>query len=157
MLFSYKQTIQSMYRLLIYFLFLSATAFGQRVANFSYKNFTAKDFEAYGFWVNANQVGDINYSYKTPEGDIKSMKLQYEGVDTLNGEKAFKVLFPNNLRLYIIPKKNNTLKIASLDGKYSKTFRWLYEGPVEGRGTFCEACAENAAEAAKLLREYYLK
>ncbi len=146
-----------MYRLLIYFLFLSATAFGQRVANFSYKNFNAKDFEAYSFRVNANQVGDINYSYKTPEGDIKSMKLQYEGVDMLNGEKAFKVLFPNNLRLYVIPKKNNTLKIASLDGKYSKTFRWLYEGPVEGRGTFCEACAENATEAARLLREYYLK
>jgi hypothetical protein len=150
--------MKSMYRLLIYLvLLLPAATFAQRVANFSYKNFNAKDFEAYGFWVNANQVGDINYSYKTPEGDIKSMKLQYEGVDMLNGEKAFKVLFPNNLRLYVIPKKNNTLKIASLDGKYSKTFRWLYEGPVEGRGTFCEACAENAAEAANLLRMYYLK
>lgn len=147
-----------MYRLLIYFvLLLPATTFGQRVANFSYKNFAAKDFEAYGFWVNANQIGDINYSYKTPEGDIKSMKLKYEGADMLNGEKAFKVLFPNNLLLYVIPRKNNTLKIASLDGKYSKTFRWLYEGPIEGRGTFCEACAENASEATKLLTLYYLK
>ena len=147
-----------MYRLLIYFLLLSPVAtYSQRVANFAYKNFGAKDFEAYGFWVNANQVGDINYSYKTPEGDIKSMKLQYEGVDMLNGEKAFKVLFPNNLRLYIIPRKNNTLKIASLDGKYSKTFHWLYEGPIEGRGTFCEACAENEVEATKMLKLYYLK
>lgn len=148
-----------MYRTLICFLILlfPLAAYGQRVANFSYKKFNAKDFEAYGFWVNANQVGDINYSYKTPEGDIKSMKLQYEGVDMLNGEKAFKVLFPNNLRLYVIPKKNNTLMIASLDGKYSKTFHWLYEGPIEGRGTFCEACAENAEEAIKLLKMYYLK
>ncbi|RYU95218.1 hypothetical protein [Emticicia agri] len=147
-----------MYRFLIFlFLLLSATTYGQKVANFSYKKFSAKDFEAYGFWVNANQVGDINYSYKTPEGDIKSMKLQYEGTDMLKGEKAFKVLFPNNLRLYVIPRKNNTLKIASLDGKYSKTFTWLYEGPVEGRGTFCEPCAENAEEATKLLKAYYLK
>lgn len=148
-----------MYRALICLLILlySLTAYGQRVANFSYKKFNAKDFEAYGFWVTDNKVGDINYSYKTPQGDIKSMKLQYEGVDMLNGEKAFKVLFPNNLRLYVVPRKNNTLKIASLDGKYAKTFRWLYEGPVEGRGTFCEACAENAGEATKLLTSYYLK
>lgn len=148
-----------MYRILICFLILlyPLAAYGQRVANFSYKKFNAKDFEAYGFWVNADQVGDINYSYKTPEGDIKSMKLEYQGTDVLNGEKAFKVLFPNKLLLYVIPRKNNTLRIASLDGKYSKTFHWLYEGPVKGRGTFCEACTENAEEATKLLKLYYLK
>jgi len=147
-----------MRRLLIFLvLLLPATSFGQRVANFSYKTFNAEDFEAYGFWVTGNEIGDINYSYKTPEGDIKTMKLQYEGTDMLGGEKAFKVLFPNNLLLYVVPRTNNTLKIASLDGAYSKTFRWLYEGPVKGRGTFCEVCAGDAAEATKLLRVHYLK
>lgn len=147
-----------MHRILIVcFFMLSGSTYGQRVANFAYKNFNAKDFETYAFWVNANQVGDINYSYKTPEGDIKSMKLEYQGTDLLNGEKAFKVLFPNKLMLYVVPRKNNTLRIASLDGKYAKTFHWLYEGPVAGRGTFCNACAENAADAANLLKLYYLK
>lgn len=147
-----------MCRLIIFLvLLLPATSFGQRVANFAYKTFNAEDFEAYGFWVTGNEVGDINYSYKTPEGDIKTMKLQYEGTEMLSGEKAFKVLFPNNLRLYVVPRINNTLKVASLDGTYSKVFRWLYEGPVEGRGTFCEVCAGNAQEATKLLRTYYLK
>ncbi|MBA4853803.1 hypothetical protein [Emticicia sp. BO119] len=147
-----------MYRLLICLVLLwPSITHGQRVANFAYKKFNAKDFETYAFWVNANQVGDVNYSYKTPEGDIKSMKLKYEGVDMLNGEKAFKLLFPNNLLLYVIPRKNNTLRVVSLDGKYSKIFHWLYEGPIEGRGTFCEACTENASEATKMLKMYYLK
>ncbi|WP_259015231.1 hypothetical protein [Emticicia fluvialis] len=147
-----------MYRLLIYLLLVLPVAVnGQRVANFAYREFSAKDFEVYAFWVNANEVSDIKYSYKTPEGDIKAMKLKYEGVGILNGEKAFKVLFPNNLLLYVIPRKNNTLRVASLDGKYAKTFHWLYEAPTEGRGTFCTACAENAKEATNLLRMSYLK
>ena len=147
-----------MYRLLMYLLLaLPVAVNGQKVANFAFKEFSAKDFEVYAFWVNANQVGDIKYSYKTPAGDIITMKLKYEGDRKLNGEKAFKVLFPNDLLLYVIPRNNNTLKVTSLDGKYAKTFHWLYEGPAEGRGTFCKDCAENAEEATKLLRKYYLK
>ena len=147
-----------MHKLLIYlFFFLSVSVYGQRVANFSYGNYDAKDFESYSFWVKANKRAEIKYTYKTNTGEFQNLTLKYIGLGILNGEKGFKVRFPNNLELYIIPKESNLLKIAKLDGSYSKEFRWLYEGPVDGKGTFCEPCAENEQEALRIVKMYYSK
>jgi hypothetical protein len=42
-------------------------------------------------------------------------------------------------------------------GKYSKIFRWEYERPVDGRGTFCEPCVGEDKEAITFIKKYFMK
>ena len=48
--------------------------------------------------------------------------------------------------LYAYQEKDK-LRIKNLSGKYNKLFSWLYEGPVNGIGTFCEPCTANEKES----------
>ena len=143
--------------LFLFFLLISLSSLGQRVANFSFGEYGSKDFESYSFWVSGNKRANIDYSYVTKSGQSRDLKLTYLGTDYLNGEIGFKVKFPNNLILYVIPKQGGNLRISSLDGTYNKYFNWLYEGPVDGKGTFCEPCAENENDAIKILKLYFLR
>lgn len=130
---------------------------GGRVANFSYGNYDSPDFESYSFWVRSNKRSSIDYTYRTKAGEIKHLKLKYAGIDVSDGQKAFKVIFPNGLLLYITPSNEETVRIKSADGSYAKYFKWLYEGPVNGIGTWCEPCTQDGKEAVTLLKMYYFK
>jgi len=133
--------------------FLTGSAHGQQVANYSFGKAGAKSYEHFSFWALENKRGEITYSY----GKVgKEIELTYLGTDTLNGEPCFKVQFPNQHVLYIIPK-GLSLKVIDGEGKYSKHFRWQYEGPVDGVGTFCDACAEDEKAAMKLIRKHFMK
>ncbi|WP_428659211.1 hypothetical protein [Runella sp.] len=136
------------------------SGFGQnngRVANFSYGNYDSPDFESYSFWVGSNKRSSIDYTYRTKTGDIKHLKLKYAGIDVSDGQKAFKIIFPNGLLLYITLSAEETLMVKSADGSYSKHFKWLYEGPINGVGTWCEPCTQDGKESVKLLKMYYFK
>ncbi len=157
-------TNKKMMKKLLFSLFATALfitqSFGQtggKVANFSYSNNESPDFESYSFWVRGNHRSDIDYSYKSKTGQIKQLKLTHSGVANWKGQKAFKVKYPNGLQLYIIPAGEEALKIIHPDGSYSKIFKWLYEGPVNGIGTWCEPCTQNGKEAVKLVKTHYLK
>lgn len=133
------------------FLMLSVTAFGQdKVANYSTGK-VGKNYEHFSFWVRGQQR-EVIYWYGSGN---KELPLTYGGVERCNGAPCFKVTFSNG-RTFRVRPVGHTLQITG-NGKYSKRFRWEYEGPRNGIGTFCDSCTENENEAMKLIRESYLK
>lgn len=133
--------------------FLSASIYSQnRVANFSTGRVGTKTYEHFSFWVEEDTIGEIIYSYGKSGREIK---LKYSGTDMLDGIKVFKVEFPNNEFFYVIPQKS-FLRVVNKNANYNKIFRWEYEGPVNGIGTWCNACTEDGKESVDLLKKYFL-
>ena len=84
------------------------------------------------------------------------MTVLYTGKSVFNGEQCFKVKFTNGYELMIIPQGLN-LKVVDSEGQYNKLFKWHYEGPINGIGTFCEPCAEDENESILLINEYFMR
>jgi hypothetical protein len=122
-----------------------------QVANFSTGKVGTKSYENFSFGVEDGVRGNITYTYGRNRHEIK---LNYAGRDTLNGIAVFKVEFPNNEVFYVIPQRTY-LKIVNKKGTYNKVFRWSYEGPVNGIGTFCEPCTQDGKESVALIRKYF--
>lgn len=137
--------------LLVLFSFNCSICAQNRVANFSTGKVGTATYEHFSFWVEDNNIGDITYSYGKSRREIK---LKYSGTATLNGIKIFKVEFPNDEIFYILPQKTS-LKIVNKNANYNKIFRWEYEGPVNGIGTWCDACTQDGQESIDLIEEYF--
>jgi hypothetical protein len=141
--------------LLVALLFAASSAFAQmRVANFSTGKAGTKSYEHLSFYVNDGARGDITYAYGKAGRSGEEITLKYLDKDKLNGAAAFKIALPNNMVLYVIPQKTY-LKIVDGKGKYNKIFRWEYEGPVNGIGTWCSSCTQNGKESVALIRKYF--
>jgi len=82
--------------------------------------------------------------------------LSFARGDSVDNPPAFKVKFSNGFTLTIIPQKDLSLIIKDHKGKYKKHFKWMYEGPVNGVGTYCSVCAEDEKEAMQILFDDYL-
>jgi hypothetical protein len=129
------------------------TVSAQKVANYAVGKYGQPNYEHLSFWTKATRRAEITYSY----GKLgKELPVKYLGRASYEGKAAFRVQLPNGSLLYIIPSGVN-LKVQNATKSYNKLFTWAYEGPVNGMGTFCEACAEDEKEAMKLLRTYYFK
>ena len=140
--------------LLILACFLAISSHAQlKLAQYSYGKFGTDKFEKFEFWTQGGKHSEILYSYGK---DSRKVRLKYEGRDKINGDSCFKVRFSNGSVLYITPS-DLRLKVIDSFGKYSKIFSWEYEGPVNGRGTYCDVCAENDDDAIKILRSAYLR
>ena len=137
---------------LIIILFVGSTAYGQKAANYSFGKLGTPEYEHFSFWEKGGKDG-ITYSFGKNDNEVK---LRYLGKDYGEGKHCFKVQFPNNFILYIIPDKFN-LRIQDPTKHYRKMFSWEYEGPVNGIGTFCDVCAEDEKEALKIIEKFYLK
>lgn len=124
-----------------------------RVANFSTGRAGSASFEQFGFWVKEGRRAEIDYVYGA---DRRESQVTWVGAERWKGSRAFKVKFANGRELYIIPQ-GERLRVVDASGKYAKVFRWMYEGPVNGRGTFCQPCAEGSAEAAALVRDNFMQ
>jgi hypothetical protein len=133
--------------------FISGNVFGQKVANYSVGKYRTKEYEHFSFWMENNKATEITYTYGKND---KEINIRYLSKAVYEGKSCFKIGFPDNHILYVIPI-GIRLKLLSPDKKYEKTFSWEYEGPVDGRGTFCEVCAEDEKEAMKIITNYYLK
>lgn len=142
-------------------LFFSATQFHAQTKEAHYSTGAKTDkFESFSFYVEDGKRGEITYWYGKDSGEWfggkgKEVTLTYLGTDTFKGEACFKVKFPNDYTLYIIPK-GLSLKIVDSEGKYSKLFQWQYVGAINGVGRFCESC-ENNKGSIKLIRNYFMK
>lgn len=124
-----------------------------KVAGYSVGQPGTDKYEHLEFWTIDGHRAEISYAYGK---DRKEVKLQYLGKVQVNSSICFKVKFPNNYVLYILPKELR-LQVRDARGKYNRTFSWEYEGPVNGIGTFCNVCAEDDEDAMKLIRSAYLK
>ncbi len=139
------------------FCFISQTAIAQeaseqKVVNYSVGKYGNNNYEHFSFWTNEGERSEITYSYGKNDERIE---LEYLGSKTIQGRKGFEVKFPNGLILFVIPTGNN-VRIINPRGKYNKIFKWEYEGPVNGIGTFCSACAEGETDAMVILKKVYL-
>jgi hypothetical protein len=124
------------------------------VANFSTGSYGSRDYESLSFWVYQNKNRKIDYSYRDKKGEILSLELSYLGKFKQGSKSGFRVLFPNNLVLRVF-LAGDVLEVKAEKGNYFKYFRWQYEGPVDGRGTFCEPCTQDASDAIRLLQDFY--
>lgn len=122
-----------------------------RVANYSVGRAGSMSYEHFSFWI---KDGKLEASYSYGPGS-KELPLSYKGVESCEGAPCFKVVFPNGRALYIRPA-GMRLKVTDQTKRYSKVFRWEYEGPQNGVGTFCSACAEDEKEAIQLIKKHYL-
>lgn len=111
---------------------------GGKVANFSLAGhgYGSPAFESLSFWNNpaAGKLIDYEYGAAPTKVRLRSLGKRADG-------KGFSVQFPNGLVLDVVPA-GKTLQVSDRAGRYRKTFAWLYEGPVDGRGTFCTPCVE---------------
>ncbi|RZL14454.1 MAG: hypothetical protein EOO62_05395 [Hymenobacter sp.] len=124
-----------------------------QVANYSYGQPGTAGYEHFSFWTNNGRRSDAAYAAGKKREDAQ---LRYLGPSKVNGQPGFRVQFLNGRTLYLVPS-GTTLRVATTPGGAPKTFTWEYEGPVDGVGTFCSVCAEDAQAAMRLLRAHYLK
>lgn len=124
-----------------------------QVANYSLGQPGTASYEHFSFWTKDGQRTDLQYAYGK---DRKDTQLRYVGLGRLNGQRCFKVQFPNRHTLYLLPS-GTTLRVATSPTATPKTFVWEYEGPVNGVGTNCSVCVADAAAAMRLLRAHYLR
>ena len=154
-LFTYRQIPFFGFALFLVFFLLASSASAQmQVANFSTGKVGTKSHEHLSFYVKDGAKADITYAYGKDGRGGKEINLEYLGKDTLNGAAVFKIAFPNNQVLYVIPQKTY-LKIVDEKGKYNKIFRWEYEGPVNGRGTWCDSCTQDGKKSVALIKKYF--
>lgn len=140
---------------------LAQTQDDAKVASFETGGYNSRDRESISFWTGNGRRTVIEYRYGS---DDKAVKLAYLGPADCGGRRCFKVGFPNKLVLYVTPGVDtiglsdtaDTVRDAK-PGSYQRTLAWQYEGPIDGRGTFCNVCAKDGKDATALLRQFYLK
>lgn len=149
--------ILSLFLLIFAFIVCSKEAFSQnkyenaKAANYSVGKYNTSSYEHFTFWADAaGKPVEVSYSMKNRDEDIK---FSYEG-KTVDG-KGFKVKAPNGATssIYVV---GNNLRVINDKTKKAKIFRWEYEGPVEGRGTFCTPCVQEPKEAAEFIKKYFI-
>jgi hypothetical protein len=125
----------------------------QQVSSYSTGKYGTSDYENISFWIKNGKRSDITYSFGARP---KVIRLQFAGNITKDQDTIFKVRFPNNLVLFI-RSAGNDLIIADSNQNYRKIFKWEYEGPVNGIGTFCEPCATDEKQAISWMKQYYFR
>jgi hypothetical protein len=123
-----------------------------KVANYSTGKYGTETYEHISFWIEDGKKSYLEYAYGKEPTEIK---LLFLGQKILNRNKSIKVQFSNGNILFITPDGLN-LNVSDENGKYFKTFKWEYVGPINGIGTYCDICAENEKEAMKMVKNNYL-
>ena len=134
------------------FFTVPALAETAQVANYSVGKYGTKSYEHFSFWVKSDKREAIEYSYGK-EG--KYQKITYLDSSPYRGKRAFRLKFDDGLILHAVPQ-GSALLLTDVNGKYRKVFKWEYEGPVDGRGTFCSECAQDDKTAMNLLEKYFI-
>ncbi|MGJ4729640.1 hypothetical protein [Luteimonas sp. SDU101] len=99
----------------------------------------------------ADRAGHVRVHYAWgPEPKELALALAGRSAD---GE-GFALRFPNGLVLDAV-LQGQALRVRDRSGGYDKVFEWKYEGPVDGRGTACTACVEEA-DAAAFVRRHFI-
>lgn len=96
----------------------------------------------------------ITYSYAANE---RGHTLQKLGTRLVNGKKGLFVRIPGTAKTYVIvqDRAGNQLQMTSQDGTYKKAFPLGYEGPIDGRGTYCATCANEPKDAFALVDSFF--
>lgn len=124
-----------------------------KTANFSNgKSEKSKSFEMLSFWTKDNKRDEIfYYTYKSPVRT--EIPLSYVG--KTSDRKGFILRSSKGLvmRIYPIGKR---LKVYNQRTKKTTWFVWEYVGPVDGVGTWCDSCIQEALRAVQFVRKYFV-
>ena len=107
------------------------------------------DYEQLAFWADARGQRRVRYAWGEAPRSVELAVLPGR-----TGDDGFALRFPNGLVLEAIPQ-GESLRLRDGSGGYDKLFEWQYQGPVDGRGTFCAACVERA-DAAAFVRRHFI-
>ena len=121
----------------------------EAAANFETGTAGQADHEDFSFYLMRDGTRQVRYGYGA---DRKEVELRYLGPRP-GDRPGFAVAFPNRPELEI-RILGDTLRARSADGRYDKTFRWRYEGPVDGRGTACTQCLDEDRAGAFLAERF---
>ena len=123
-----------------------------KVANYSVAayDYSSPNYESFSFWSSPKDGNAVDYAYGK-----NGTRVRLRVLGPNSDGRSFAVQFPNGLMLDLVPQ-GDVLLVADRAGKYHKTFEWQYEGPVDGRGTFCQPCVEDT-EAMPFVREHFLE
>lgn len=96
----------------------------------------------------------LTYAYKQREDGVR---LQPVGSKSEAGQRMLLIRIPGISQPYTIrrDRAGEQLIMASQDGRYRKLFKLGYEGPVNGVGTYCATCANEPANAFRLVDAYF--
>lgn len=122
-------------------------------AFFMVGDYTSPNWEKLSF--DKTKAGQIlTYAYKQRENGVR---LQPVGTKSVNGQRVLLVRLPGLSQPYEIrrDRAGERLIMTSQDGRYQKTFKLGYEGPVNGVGTFCATCANEPVDAFRLVDAYF--
>ncbi|MDO7852321.1 hypothetical protein [Hymenobacter convexus] len=146
--------MKTLFCLLAAALLASPAALAQsKVATYAFGKPGTDAYEKLSFWVKEGKRAEIYYAHGKGPTETKGTYLPRVG--SANGASFAVRISPN--RSFTITPAGSRLKVSDSADGTPKTFAWEYEGPVNGVGTFCRECAEDPAEAMKLVRAYYLK
>jgi len=122
-----------------------------QVANYAVRGVAPADpaYEQLSFWADADGATRVLYRWG---GTDRKLVLQPLGASMQAG--GFALRFPNGLVLDVVPE-GDTLRVRDRKGGYDKVFAWKYEGPVDGHGTFCTPCVDEA-EAGAFVRDHFI-
>jgi hypothetical protein len=129
------------------------TAFFQRaqVANYAVRgeSYGNPGYEELRLWADRDGATRVRYAWGR-DGRELTLRTLGPGADG----QGFALGFPNGHVLDVVPQ-GDALRVRDRKGGYDKVFEWKYEGPVDGRGTFCTPCVEET-EAAAFVRRHFL-
>ncbi|ADB40002.1 hypothetical protein [Spirosoma linguale] len=139
--------------LLFMFLWKFSYSQGKTYAFFMIGNYAYPNWEKIEF----NFTGDgrhITYSYRKNE---RGHKLEVIGNKYVGNQKALMVRIRSFNKIYLIfrDRRKESLLMVSEDGTYKKRFPLGYEGPVDGRGTYCDICANEPDEAFEIVNSFF--
>lgn len=124
-----------------------------QVANYGYGQPGTADYEHLSFWTLHGRRSDVGYAAGKNREDAQ---VRYLGPHKLAGQPGFRVQFLDGRTLHLVPS-GTTLRVSDTSGAAPKIFTWEYEGPVNGVGTHCSVCVEDAQAAMRLVQAHYLK
>ncbi len=121
-----------------------------KVANFSFGKPHTENYVKFAFYIDDGKEAGV---YRTEGKDLKETKGHLYAVGNTNN--SFKVEFEDK-KIFIITTNGESLLISESAEKGTQIYKWEYEGPVDGVGTFCEQCADGPKEATTLVSKAYL-
>lgn len=143
-------------RWFLFFMLIADFCYGQEKTSafFMIGNYATPNWEKLTF--NTTKSGKrVTYSYQKNE---EGHKLDVLGIRNVGNQKALIVRIQNTSKTYLIlgDRKKESLSMISEDGTYKKTFPLGYEGPIDGRGTYCATCANEPDDAFRLVNSFFL-
>ncbi len=141
--------------LLLATLLLSRAVQDVKVITYSTGRPDTDSYRSLSFWIKSNQRAYIRYARGKDPEDIE---LRWAGIDTLDGQKGIRVLFPapDTSRFFILPQG---LCLTVIEGKKGtrKLYQWENENKEGSDSTEpCSICPRDEKQAASWLRTYFL-